>query len=70
LCYLNLFKQNSKCKSGGRGPPEKVWVLDPCGPPVPPSLVVTVTDLMFKKIFALWWFDKLYVEMDLMWLWR
>jgi len=30
---------------------------------------VTTTDLMFKKIFELWWFEKLHVEMDLMWFW-
>jgi len=23
-----------------------------------------------RKLFDLWWFDKLYVEMDLMWFWR
>jgi len=32
--------------------------------------VVTTTDLMFRKLFDLWWFDKLHVEMDLMWFWR
>jgi len=30
-------------------------------------LVVTTTDLMFKKISELLWFDKLHVEMDLVW---
>jgi len=25
---------------------------------------------MFRKLFDLWWFDKLHVEMDLMWFWR
>jgi len=30
-------------------------------------IVVTTTDLMFRKYFDLWWFDKLHVEMDLMW---
>jgi len=29
--------------------------------------VVTTTDLMFRKLFYLWWFDKHHVEMDLMW---
>ena len=31
------------------------------------ALVVTTTDLMFRKIFELLWFDKLHVEMDLVW---
>ena len=30
-------------------------------------LVVTTTDLMFRKIFKFLWFDKLHVEVDLMW---
>jgi len=30
-------------------------------------LVVTTTDLMFRKIFELLWFDKLHVETDLVW---
>jgi len=30
-------------------------------------LVVTTTDPMFRKIFELLWFDKLHVEMDLVW---
>jgi len=30
-------------------------------------LVVTTTDLMFTKIVELLWFEKLHVEMDLMW---
>jgi len=30
-------------------------------------LVVTNTDLMFRKIFELLWFDKIHVEMDLVW---
>jgi len=30
-------------------------------------LVVTTTDLMIRKIFELSWFDKLHVEMDLVW---
>jgi len=30
-------------------------------------LVVTTTDLMFRKIFELLWFDQLHVEMDLVW---
>jgi len=30
-------------------------------------LVVTITDLMFRKIFKLLWFDNLDVEMDLVW---
>jgi len=34
------------------------------------ALVVTTTDLMFRKIFELLWFDKLHVEMDLVWFWR
>ena len=29
--------------------------------------VVTTTDLMFTKCFELWCFDKLHVEMNLMW---
>jgi len=29
----------------------------------------TTTDMMFRKLFDLWWFDKLHVEMDLMWFW-
>jgi len=29
--------------------------------------VVTTTDLMFRKISELLWFDKLHVEMDLLW---
>jgi len=33
-------------------------------------LVVTTTDPMFRKIFELLWFDKLHVEMDLVWFWR
>jgi len=28
------------------------------------------TNLMFRKIFDLWWFDKLHAEMDVMWFWR
>jgi len=28
-------------------------------------LVVTTTDLMFRKIVELWWFEKIHVEMDL-----
>jgi len=35
---------------------------------IPP--VVTTTDLMFRKIFKLVWFDKLHAEMDLVWFWR
>jgi len=34
------------------------------------SLVVTTTDLMFRKFFELLWFDKLHVEMDLVRFWR
>jgi len=30
-------------------------------------LVVMTTDLMFRKIFELLWFDKLHIEMDLVW---
>jgi len=33
-------------------------------------VLVTTSDLMFRKSFDLWWLDKLHVEMDLMWLWR
>jgi len=33
--------------------------------PICMPLVVTTTDLMFRKIFELSWFDKLHVEMDL-----
>jgi len=32
---------------------------------VPPPMVVTTTYLMFRKLFDLWWFDKLHVEMGL-----
>ena len=32
--------------------------------PICVPLVVTNTDLMFRKIFELLWFDKLHVEMD------
>jgi len=35
--------------------------------PICMPLVVTTTDLMFKKISELLWFDKLHVEMDLVW---
>jgi len=35
--------------------------------PICMPLVVTTTDLMFRKIFELVWFDKLHVEMDLVW---
>jgi len=38
--------------------------------PICMTLVVTTTDLMFRKIFELLWFDKLHVEMDLGWFWR
>ena len=34
------------------------------------SLIVMTADLMFRKIFELLWFDKIHVEMDLVWLWR
>jgi len=30
-------------------------------------LVVTTTDLMFRKNVELLWFDKLHVEMDFVW---
>ena len=33
-------------------------------------LVVTTTDLMFRKIFELSWFDKLHLEMNFMSFWR
>jgi len=29
--------------------------------------VTTTTDLMFRKIVELLWFEKLYVEIDLVW---
>jgi len=32
--------------------------------------VVTTVDLMFRKIFEMWWFDQRRVEMDVMWFWR
>jgi len=32
------------------------------------SLIVMTADLMFRKIFELLWFDKIHVEMDLVWL--
>jgi len=38
--------------------------------PICIPLVVTTTDLMFRKIVELLWFDKLLVEMNLVWLWR
>jgi len=28
------------------------------------------TDMMFRKHFELLWFDKLHVEMNLVWFWR
>jgi len=31
--------------------------------------VVTTVDLMFRKIFEIWWFDKLHVERDVMLFW-
>ena len=31
---------------------------------------VTTLDLMLRKIFEIWWFDKCHVEMDVMWFWR
>jgi len=37
--------------------------------PHPWPLVVTTTDLMFRKIFEPLWLDKLHVEMDLVWFW-
>jgi len=33
--------------------------------PICMPLVVTTTDLLFRKNFELLWFDKLHVEMDL-----
>jgi len=30
-------------------------------------LVVTITDLMFRNISELLWFDKLHADMDLVW---
>jgi len=36
--------------------------------PICMPLVVTTTDLMLGKNFELSWFDKLHVEMDLVWL--
>jgi len=33
VCYLNLFRQNSKLKNGGPVPPEKNAGLGPCGHP-------------------------------------
>jgi len=33
-------------------------------------LVVTTTDVMFRKVFELLWFDKFRAEIDLVWLWR
>jgi len=33
-------------------------------------LVATTTGLMFRKIVEILWFDKLHVEMDLVWFWR
>jgi len=53
----------------------KIW-WGACNPAVAPGitrpiicmpLVVTTTDLMFRKIFELLLFDKLHVEMDLVW---
>jgi len=38
--------------------------------PICLPLVVTTIDLLFRKIFALLWFDKLHVKMDLVWFWR
>jgi len=35
--------------------------------PICTPLVVTTTDVMFRKMFELLWFDKLHVEMDLVW---
>jgi len=35
-----------------------------------PLEIVTTTDLMFIKVFELLWFDKLHIEMDLVWFWR
>jgi len=37
-------------------------------PTCPLPLVVTTSDLTFRKVFELSWFDKLHVEMDLVWL--
>jgi len=34
------------------------------------TLIVITTDLIFRKLFDLWWFDKLHVEMDLMWFFK
>jgi len=36
--------------------------------PICMTLVVMTTDLMFRKVFGLLWFDKLHAEMDLVWL--
>jgi len=38
--------------------------------PICMSMVVTTTDLMFRKIFELLWLDKFHVEMNLVWFWR
>jgi len=35
--------------------------------PICMPLVVTTKDLMYRKIVELLWFDKLLVEMDLVW---
>jgi len=29
--------------------------------------VVTTANVIFREVFKLWWFNKLYVEIDLMW---
>jgi len=39
MCYLNLFRENSKFKSVGQTAPEtKIEALGPCVPPVPPPV--------------------------------
>jgi len=35
--------------------------------PICMPLVVTTTDMMFRKIFEFLWCDKIHVEMDLVW---
>jgi len=63
----------SNLKKGDVATPEKISA-DDHGPgylqtSAHPQVVATI-DVMFRKIFELWWFDKRHVEMDSIWFWR
>jgi len=56
---------NSRIWWGASNQAVFLWITRPICTP----LVVATTDLMFRKMFELLWFDKLHVEIDLAWFW-